>query len=503
MSIKKIILSIIFFLGIILISNYAKATTISINPTNPKVGDTVTVTVTVPNVHTSTVTANVTGVVSGTIKVVGGDMAGNPSTYSNSASYYCSQEGTISVAVTSDSSAVLNGNYVDVGASKSVRISSADNSGNSTASGGSSSGSSLSGGGSTSNNDTTSKESSNANLSNLGIRPNDFSGFTPGTTTYNVTVPEDVESVEVYATAQDSSATVSGTGTKTLEYGANALSVTVTAENGTTKTYTINVTREETEQEEEEQPEENTEVKNGLSNITIGDLELTPSFATDVYEYTVKYIGEDTSLDIQAVATDPSYTVEILGNEELKEGENIITILVSDEEGNNVATYQLTVNKSLIDEEALAREEEKQQQEQRKMFMIVGGIIVLILIIIIVIIIKRRRSRTYAEEFSGVPFAGINNQENYDDNDDGNDNQVDNYDNNYLDEQSTALQEENDNRIQTQENNDTLEFDDNTEQSEKERAKREFLNGYNIDNDSEGYKEEKVRRGRKKGKRFK
>ena len=97
----------------------------------------------------------------------------------------------------------------------------------------------------------------------------------------------------------------------------------------------------------------------------------------------------------------------------------------------------------------------------------------------------------------------INNQENYDDNDDGNDNQVDNYDNNYLDEQSTALQEENDNRIQTQENNDTLEFDDNTEQSEKERAKREFLNGYNIDNDSEGYKEEKVRRGRKKGKRFK
>ena len=46
MSIKKIILSIIFFLGIILISNYAKATTISINPTNPKVGDTVTVTVT-------------------------------------------------------------------------------------------------------------------------------------------------------------------------------------------------------------------------------------------------------------------------------------------------------------------------------------------------------------------------------------------------------------------------------------------------------------------------
>ena len=64
-----------------------------------------------------------------------------------------------------------------------------------------------------SSNDTiTEQESSNANLSNLGIRPNDFSGFTPGTTTYNVTVPEDVESVEVYAAAQDSGATISGTG---------------------------------------------------------------------------------------------------------------------------------------------------------------------------------------------------------------------------------------------------------------------------------------------------
>ena len=243
---------------------------------------------------------------------------------------------------------------------------------------------------------TTSQESSNANLSNLGIRPNDFSGFRPGTTTYNVTVPEDVESVEVYATAQDSGATVSGTGSRALQNGANVLNVTVTAEDGTTKTYTINVTREGTK-DEEDQTEENTETVNGLSNITIGDLELNPSFSPDVYEYTVDYIGEDTSLDIQAVATDPSYTVEVLGNEELKEGENTITILVTDGEGNNVATYQLTVNKSLVDEEALAREEaERQQQEQRRMLMIAGGIILLIIIIVIIIIIDRKRNRIYS-----------------------------------------------------------------------------------------------------------
>lgn len=356
-----------------------------------------------------------------------------------------------------------------------------------------------------SNDTTTEQESSNANLSNLGIRPNDFSGFKPGTTTYNVTVPEDVESVEVYATAQDSAATVSGTGSQTLAYGENTLSVVVTAEDGTTKTYTINVTREG--EEETGETEGETEIINGLSNITIGDLELSPAFKKDVYEYTVKYIGENTSLDIQAVPTDPDYTVEILGNEDLKEGENIITILVADGEGNNVATYQLTVNKSLVDEEALAKEEEeRQQQEQRKMFMIAGGIIAIILIIVIIIVIKRRRNRAYAEEFSGVPFAGINDEDEYENDYDNydDDNQSDNYNTESLNDDFSQKEDNDD--LQTEENNQEmstkLDFDDSKEKEEKEKAKRDFLEGYNSDYTDE-YEEDRPRRGRRKGKRFK
>ena len=49
----------------------------------------------------------------------------------------------------------------------------------------------------------TTAKSDNADLTNLGIRPNDFSGFTPNKLTYDVTVPLDVESIEVYATASD------------------------------------------------------------------------------------------------------------------------------------------------------------------------------------------------------------------------------------------------------------------------------------------------------------
>ena len=122
-KIKRNLLCIIFFLIILFINNKVKATNITISPTNPKVGDTVTVTVSVPNVNTVDVTANVSGVVSGNIKVVGGDLSGAAKSYSNSAQYKCDKEGTISVSVTSNSTAVLNGNYVGVSANKSVNVS--------------------------------------------------------------------------------------------------------------------------------------------------------------------------------------------------------------------------------------------------------------------------------------------------------------------------------------------------------------------------------------------
>ena len=475
-GIKKIICIIICLAIIISIAPKAQAAGLIINfsESTVEVGDTVTVTVTGNGV-------------SGTVNLsaTGGDV-----TFSqNSVSL---DNGSASVTAT-------------INKEGSIRITATANDAENTATGGTIT--AVASSNSTGNSNTDSEEAANANLSNLGIRPNDFTGFSPSKLTYDVTVPEDVESVEVYATAQASGATITGTGTQNLEYGENALNVVVTSEDGTTKTYTINVTREGAGEE----AEETTEVQKGLSSIKIGDLELSPSFATDVYEYTVKYIGEDTSLNIETVATDPSYAVEVLGNEELKEGENTITILVSDNEGNNVATYQLMVNKSLVDEEALAKEEEERQQaEQKRMLIIAGGMIALILIIVIIIVVKCRRNRAYAEEFSGVPFAGINDEDDYYD-DYNQDNQFDNYDNQPINEENTSLPEENNtdflpteesNNDNHQEANTKVQFDDSKERRERERAKRDFLEGYNSDY-TDDYEENRPSRGRKKGKRFK
>ena len=242
--------------------------------------------------------------------------------------------------------------------------------------------------------ESTNKKSSNANLKNLGIKPYDFTGFRYGTTTYDVIVPETTKTIEVYAEAQDSKAKVNGTGTKTLEEVKTSVDVVVTAEDGTKKTYTINITKgDEKQKNNDNERFDEEENSNGLSSLNVNELNLTPDFKTDIYEYSVRYIGEDTKLDIKAEATNNDYTVEVLGNHDLKEGENIITILVSETKGDNIATYQITVNKSLIDEEAVAKEENEGK-------LIIGGIIAIIIVVIIIfIIVKRKKDDEYDEEF--------------------------------------------------------------------------------------------------------
>lgn len=313
------------------------------------------------------------------------------------------------------------------------------------------------------------KKSSNANLSNLGIRPNDFSGFKEGTTSYDVTVPSDTDTIEIYATAQNSNAKISGTGSKKLETGKNTFSVVVTAEDGTKKTYTINITKSEGKGENTESIQEQYS-GDGLASLEIENLELSPKFDTTVHEYNVKYIGENTKLDIKATTTDPYYTTEITGNEDLKEGENIINVLVSDPDGKNIATYQITVNKSIVDEEALAKEEkQKEKQEKRKIILGAVGISIVIVTIIIFMIIRRKRNRQWGNEYT-VPFSGINDNED-----------VDNF-------------------------NDDIE--ENTDIGlTKEQARESFLNNYNKNNydsdELDNYEEELPKKKKHKGKRFK
>lgn len=84
--------------------------------------------------------------------------------------------------------------------------------------------------------------SADCSLASLQVSPGTLSpAFSASRTTYAMQVAEDVTSIVVSATAADSKATTSVSGANSIQKGRNTVRVTVTAENGAVKVYTINV----------------------------------------------------------------------------------------------------------------------------------------------------------------------------------------------------------------------------------------------------------------------
>ena len=196
---------------------------------------------------------------------------------------------------------------------------------------------------------TENKKSNNANLDNLGIKPYDFYGFEEDILEYTIAVPETTKEVEIYAKVQDKNATVTGTNDINLELGKNISEVTVVAEDGTTKIYTINIIRDNNEYNYQKKIGNSGVFKNidkGLQTLEIEGIQLDKEFDTNIYEYSCKVDDNITDIKINSVSTNSEYVVDIIGNNNLEEGKNFVTILVSHND-KNIATYQITVEKPL------------------------------------------------------------------------------------------------------------------------------------------------------------
>lgn len=351
----------------------------------------------------------------------------------------------------------------------------------------------------TSNTTTKTKaKSSNANLSNLGMNPNDFTGFSENKTSYDVTVPNNVTQVEIYATKKDSKASLTGTGIKKLQEGQNTANVIVTAEDGTTKTYTINIKR--LSKNEKQDITENLDAKSSsnskdleLSNLEIEGVNLEPSFESSTYKYEISIKGEQSNLDIKASTNNTSDKVEIIGNENLQNGQNIITILITNSKSDEVATYQIYVNKNVIDSNTVDNEFGKTVKELKiKLWVFRALVVIVVLGIIMLLIIKHKK-----------------NKKEYDEEDDNTDNK---YDKDILPKSLRNLDEDSIKKmIKDYNGNESPKVGvDNVENS-----KKEGFNDYNnniiiqenyskIKNDDELQKKGKRSgNGRKKGKRFK
>lgn len=286
--------------------------------------------------------------------------------------------------------------------SKTIKISATSSNNNS--------GTSTSSNTSSSSNKNTSTKSNNAKLKNLGIKPNDFSGFSPSKYAYSTTVPNDVEKVEVYAQEGESGQKVTGTGYKTLKEGSNSFEVVVTAADGkTTQKYTINITRESKDSDKEEKEEKKEEEKTeetkedskettfGLKKLQIAGFDSKIKFDPDVHEYKIDVNEDIDKLDLSVLATDENALIEISGNEDFQEGENVVTILVKDKDGEESVVYQIIVNKSLAqpEQENVVMDLIK---DNIPLVIVAGAFVFVLFILIIVVIVKKAKKDDYEDD---------------------------------------------------------------------------------------------------------
>lgn len=429
---KKIIISICIFIMVILFSKSVQAAsaTISANKTEANVGDEITITTTIKgaawqinlsgavsesyadntddaedttltkkvsfkptkaDTYTVSMSGNVTGStdskstpVSGTVKITVKDKEETPKiteTENNTSSKETQN--------TSQESGNTSANTNNTAEENNKNTSTESNSG------------------STNNTQAETKKSSNANLSDLGIRPNDFKGFKPNITSYDVTVPNDVEKIEVYSKTQDDKAKVSVKGNRNLEVGKNEFEITVKAEDGTTKVYTINVTRQEAEQKEETKSETDkntTSEENQTANETaqttatemvISDLKkleivgysITPTFNENVYEYKLEIPQDVSSLEVKTEAGNENVQIDVAGNKDLKDGENVVTVVVTNKETKKTSTYQIIVNKKAAQNPHADAINEA--MNKRNLIIKIGIGIIIVLVILCIIVFKK------------------------------------------------------------------------------------------------------------------
>lgn len=229
-------------------------------------------------------------------------------------------------------------------------------------------------------------KSSNKNLSTLKIKDVELSPkFSKEVTQYTAKVDGDVTKLDITSKAEDSKAKVTVEGNKDLKEGDNIIKIKVTAEDETTRTYFVTVTKGE-------ETADNKELK--LASLDIARVDFGESFKPDTFTYELSLNEYVKNLEITATPNQEDAKVEITGNDEFKAGKNMVVILLTSADGEQTATYQIEVN---LPEEAIAKAEETSNSST--LYYIIAGVAIALALIIIVVVIIRSRSNRYDDEY--------------------------------------------------------------------------------------------------------
>lgn len=222
------------------------------------------------------------------------------------------------------------------------------------------------------NNSTASNKSSNNLLDSLTINNAKMSpAFSKDVTSYSITVPKDVNKLDLDYKLSDSKASVKVVGNDNLKSNKNnVVEIIVTAEDGSTKTYTLNVSFSSDSS------------SNKLASLEVKESSLYPKFDSDVNEYKIKLKKNVSKLTIDAIAKDKNSKVEIIDNKNLNKNNSVVLVKVTDKNGFS-NYYKLKVDNT-----------KKQTIFGIEISKIIWFLLIMILILIfliLIILIKRRK----------------------------------------------------------------------------------------------------------------
>lgn len=205
------------------------------------------------------------------------------------------------------------------------------------------------------NKEVTTLENSNSNLQVLRL---DVEGMVPQfdkeLQDYYLNIPNTIQNLEVLAISENYNAMVEITGNTDLKDGLNDIIIEVTsADKSQSKRYTIHVTKTD-----------NIELANtNLEILAVENVLLNPPFDTTITFYKVEVPNEQGSLNLFAVPENEKASVEINGKENLQEGNNLVTIMVTASNGFTKRVYQLEAYRRNLEEEKAYQEEQLKRKE--------------------------------------------------------------------------------------------------------------------------------------------
>jgi len=182
--------------------------------------------------------------------------------------------------------------------------------------------------------------SGNNELSELSVKNATVTpAFSGKTTSYSASVPFEISKLDISAKSVDGKAKVSINNPTLTPGGTTKVTVTVKAENGATRTYTISVKRA---QDPNYKPSDDC----SLSDITVDGFLLSPKFSTDISEYVVWAPFETESVKISGSAANGKASVTVEGGEKLTAGKDNTVKLICTAENGDIKEYTVTVKRA-------------------------------------------------------------------------------------------------------------------------------------------------------------